>query len=172
MATDNFTTCFLWTVGAEGGFTADPADSGNWTSGVVGAGELRGTKFGISAAAYPALDIANLTLGQAEAIYQADYWPKIRGDELPLPVARATFDAAVNSGAGRAIQWLQSAAGVAPDGQLGPVTMAAIQAADPVPLAVDALAARLQFLGSLAVWERYGLGWARRVLNLHAAILG
>ena len=58
---DNFERCFAFTLGAEGGYSNNPADPGNWTGGAVGNGELRGTNFGISASAYPQLDIANLT---------------------------------------------------------------------------------------------------------------
>ena len=63
-------------LGHEGGFCAERSDPGNWTGGAVGCGELRGTKFGISAAAYPAEDIANLTPEAAAAIYRRDYWDR------------------------------------------------------------------------------------------------
>ncbi|MDE1906431.1 MAG: hypothetical protein KGH75_08285 [Rhodospirillales bacterium] len=168
---DTFQAAFNFTVGAEGGYTQNADDPGNWTGGQIGFGDLKGTKYGISAAAYPALDIANLTQAQAEAIYRCDYWPPIRGDELPLPVAMVAFDAAVNSGAPRAIKWLQAAAGVVQDGNFGPVTLAAITKADPVPLASDALAARLVFLTGLASWPDFGLGWTRRVLRLSQAVV-
>ena len=62
---DNFARCLAFTLRSEGGFTDNRADPGNWTGGQVGAGELRGTNFGISAAAYPQLDIANLTAAMA-----------------------------------------------------------------------------------------------------------
>ena len=78
-------------VGEEGGFTADPTDSGNWTGGAPGRGECRGTRWGISAAAYPLLDIARLQLTDAQAIYRRDYWDRLQGDALPpaLALARA-----------------------------------------------------------------------------------
>jgi hypothetical protein len=56
----DFDRIFDFVVGSEGGFTDNPADPGNWTGGKIGAGECRGTKFGISAGAHPDLDIANL----------------------------------------------------------------------------------------------------------------
>jgi lysozyme family protein len=79
---DNFANCFAFTLGAEGGYSNNPGDPGNWTGGAVGHGEVRGTKYGISASAYPALDIANLTEAQAEEIYRRDYWASLHGDEL------------------------------------------------------------------------------------------
>ena len=109
---DNFARCFAFTLGAEGGYTDDSADPGNWTGGEVGHGLLRGTKLGISAAAYPQLDIANLTEAMAEEIYRRDFWAPLQGDALPLPVALVAFDAAVNAGRRRAITWLQQAAGL------------------------------------------------------------
>jgi hypothetical protein len=35
----------------------DERDPGNWTGGAIGKGELRGTKWGISAQTYPQIDI-------------------------------------------------------------------------------------------------------------------
>mgnify|MGYP000482205734 CR=1 FL=1 len=81
----------------------------------------------------------------AKAIYRELYWAPVRADELPAPVRYAVFDAAVNSGPGQAVRWLQRAAGVADDGKLGPVSMAAITAADPEALLRKMLAARLAF---------------------------
>jgi hypothetical protein len=37
----------------EGGLSMDERDPGNWTGGAIGKGELRGTKYGISAQTYP-----------------------------------------------------------------------------------------------------------------------
>ena len=60
-----FDTVFDRTIGSEGGFQADRRDRGNWTSGEVGKGELKGTKYGLSAMTYPDLDIKAITLQQA-----------------------------------------------------------------------------------------------------------
>ena len=68
-----FNKVFDRVIGHEGGFQADPKDRGNWTSGVVGQGELKGTKFGLAAMTYPHLDIKNLTVDQAKAIYFEDW---------------------------------------------------------------------------------------------------
>ena len=168
---DHFERCFAFTLGAEGGYSDNPADPGNWTGGAVGNGELRGTKFGISASAYPQLDIANLTQSEAEEIYRRDYWAAIKGDSLPLPVALVAFDAAVNAGAKRAILWLQQAAGVAPDGVLGHETLATLNASDATSLAREALVRRLEFSTHLSTWARFGLGWSRRIIALAGEIL-
>ena len=60
-AHDAFERAFAVVLGHEGGYTADPADPGNWTGGAPGRGECRGTNWGISAASYPYLPIRALT---------------------------------------------------------------------------------------------------------------
>lgn len=99
---------------------------------MVGDGRLGGTKFGISAASFPTLDIRNLSLDQARAIYRFRYWNPIAGDALPYGIALLAFDAAVNQGVGAAARMLQrSVGGLAIDGAIGPKSVAAIGAADP-----------------------------------------
>ncbi len=160
--------------GQEGGFTANPADPGNWTGGAVGQGVCRGTKFGISSASYPDVDIADLTLEQAGQIYRRDYWDRIAGDALPPPLALLVFDAAVNSGVGRAARWLQATVGAEQDGMIGPLTLAAVHAhaghepggAAEIALCAQFLARRIMFMADLPTWRIFGLGWARRLSHL------
>lgn len=168
---DNFTRCFAFTLGAEGGYTDNPADPGNWTGGAVGHGELRGTKFGISAAAYPALEISTLSEADAQAIYQRDFYAPLCGDELALPVAMVAFDAAVNAGLRRSVCWLQQAAGLTADGVLGPKSLAAFKTADAFALAREALVRRIDFYSQTPGWGSFGLGWTRRVIALAGEIL-
>ncbi len=72
--------------------------------GRCNAGECRGTNWGISAAAYPQLDIRALTLAQAGEIYRRDYWDRAICPQLPPPLALPVFDAAVSNGVGRAVR--------------------------------------------------------------------
>ncbi len=83
-----FDSAFAIVVGEEGNYVNDPNDPG---------GE---TKFGISKRSYPNLDIRQLTLDQAKAIYERDYWRALSCDQLPWDIALLTFDAAVNQGPG------------------------------------------------------------------------
>ena len=164
-----FAQCFALLIGEEGGLTTNPADAGNWTGGKVGAGRCLGSKYGLSAASFPNLDIPNLTLAQAQAIYLSLYWTKIAGDSLPPPLALLVFDAAVNNGVSRAVQWLQQAAGCAADGVLGTATLAAVAAAakrDADGLLVEYQTRRLMFMIALPTWKTFGLGWARRLCGL------
>jgi lysozyme family protein len=167
----NFDRLFDIVVGHEGGFTADPADPGNWTGGAIGTGTCRGTRFGISAAAYPDTDIAGLTLDAAKALYQRDYWQRISGDRLPAALALLVFDAAVNNGIGRAARWLQQVAQVSQDGVIGQRTLAAVDQSVARPggitdLCAEFQAQRLLFMTSLPTWKTFGLGWARRLCRL------
>ena len=168
-----FEQAFQVVVGNEGGFSTNPADPGNWTGGACGKGKCNGTKYGISAASYPNLDIAALTLDAAEAIYQRDYWQRVRGDELPPSLALLVFDAAVNSGVSRAIRWLQAVVAVEVDGVLGPKSMAAIAACAGKGAAILAefQVQRIMFMTSLPTWRTFGLGWARRVCQMQFAAL-
>lgn len=107
-----------------------------------------------------------LTPAQVAPMYKAKYWDKIKGDDLPEGVDYCVFDAAVNSGPGRAAKWLQSCVGVEPDGGIGPKTLAAVAAFDPKELVEDYAKRRLSFLSDLPTWGTFGKGWSRRVAEV------
>lgn len=98
-----FDYCFKIVVGHEGGFQKNPVDRGNWTGGRQGVGVLKGTKYGVSAMAYPDLDIENLTLEQAKQIYFKDYWLKLGLDKFEPALRLIAFDAAINHGVSAAL---------------------------------------------------------------------
>ena len=160
-----FDQAFRTVVGLEGGYSSNPLDPGNWTGGKCRVGQCNGTKFGISAAAYPSLDVASLTLSDAQQLYRRDYWDKVAGDNLPPALAVLVFDAAVNSGPDRAARWLQVALEVAVDGTIGPITISAAQhsAGRGAAILAEYQAQRLLFLSGLPTWRTFGLGWTRRV---------
>lgn len=99
-------------------------------------------------------------------MYKVKYWDKIKGDDLPTGVDYCVFDAAVNSGPGRAAKWLQACVGVEPDGGIGPKTLAAVAAFDPKELVEDYAKRRLAFLMDLKTWDTFGKGWGRRVAEV------
>ena len=167
-----FERAFAVVVGHEGGLSLNAADPGNWTGGACGLGECRGTKFGVSAAVYPGLDIAALTLMEAQAVYRRDYWERVQGDLLPPPLALLVFDAAVNNGVGRAVRWLQGAAGVVADGVIGPMTLQAVSGATGAVLMAEFQARRLVFMAGLPTWRQFGAGWARRLSRLPFEAIG
>ena len=161
-----FDAAFERLVGHEGGYTANPADPGNWTGGACGRGQCLGTRYGVSAAAYPHLDIKTLTLDAARAIYRRDYWERIGGDKLAPAVAFVVFDSAVNNGVSRAVRLLQAALDLKQDGIVGPATLAAAARVAPMELVSEMVAQRMMFMAKLNTWPTFGLGWARRLAAL------
>lgn len=147
----------------EGGFSNDERDDGNWTGGKQGVGALNGTKYGISAKAYPALDVKSLRAEQARDIYERDYWLAAKCDQLPPRLALCHFDCAVNVGVERAAKILQAALDVAQDGVVGPHTIAAARVMDQNESCVAYLGQRALFYAGLAKFKTFGLGWLRRV---------
>jgi len=121
------------TIELEGGFTDHSNDRGNYTP----SGELKGTKYGISARAYPNLDIKNLTYEEAFKIYERDYWNKVVKIEYPRELKPMLFDMSVNHGINGAIKILQRAANVKPDGIVGPITLRAIKDVKLLDLALE-----------------------------------
>lgn len=144
----NFQKALAFVGLAEGGYSDDENDNGNWTGGKKGVGELKGTKYGISAASYQDLDIKNLTKEQADNIYKKDYWDTINGDKLPWPLALVAFDHAVNAGVARAREALKVYS-------------------DPF----EYIASRLNDYTTYGTWAYHGKGWTRRMANLQREVI-
>ena len=151
--TDFYPAAAALIIAHEGGYVNDKDDPG---------GE---TQWGISKRAYPSLNIKTLTHADALGIYRRDYWDKLRCGSMPWAVALVVFDAGVNQGVGAAAKFLQRAAGVTADGQIGPMTLGAVGRADPVKLAAEIQAIRMLHYASLSGWAKYGLGWSRRAMS-------
>lgn len=159
----DFDLAFERLIGHEGKFTDNRADRGNWTSGRVGAGELKGTKYGISAMSYPDLDIKNLTLDQAKEIYRRDFWMRAGADQYDGAIGYQVFDAAVNHGIENAVRLLQRAVRVADDGDVGPMTLKAVKAMTVTDVLMRFNAQRIRFYTKLSTWLEFGKGWMNRV---------
>ncbi len=95
-------------IDLEGGLSLNKYDSGNWTGRKVGVGELKGTKFGISAASFPHEDIPNLTQGRATELYYEHYWLTAGCDQLENQLAFVHFDSAVQHGVSKAMELLRA----------------------------------------------------------------
>lgn len=148
-----FDEAFARLIGHEGGEVNDPRDPGGHT------------KFGISKRAYPDVNIASLTVESAKAIYLRDYWQRAQADQYDGAIAFQVFDSAVNSGIGNAIRFLQRAVGVADDGQVGPLTLRAVNAMTVADVLMMFNAERLDFYTKLSTWPSFGKGWARRIVG-------
>lgn len=148
----------------EGGYVNHPSDPG---------GE---TKYGITKASYPNLDIKNLTVEDAKEIYYRDYFPKVKGEELlkiSPGLALMVADMAFNAGPGRAAKILQQAVNklagskvLTVDGGIGPKTLAEVQGIVDKEGDGNILLAyrevRQQFYEGLKTFSVFGKGWTRR----------
>jgi len=144
----------------EGGYVNDPTDPG---------GE---TKYGISKKAYPNVDIKNLSLEDAKAIYKKDYWDKTKTDSIPSQLRYIYFDMCINMGQRTAVKVLQNAANnknskdIEVDGFLGPNTFKAIEKVEHK----RAQSYRVMYYATLIkkkpALEKYWYGWFKRSLEV------
>jgi lysozyme family protein len=152
-------------VEGAGKLSLDPEDNGNWTGGKQGVGELRGTKWGISAAAYPQIDIPALSREGAIGVYWKDFWMPLQGDKLPPRLAICVFDCAVNQGVETAVKLLQAALQIHTDGVMGPVTVAAVRTLEQDTAIVVFLARRALRYAQSKQLVTYGAGWMGRLFR-------
>ena len=162
---DAFDRAFEELVGLEGRFSDDENDPGNWTGGAKNKGVLKGTKFGVSAKAYPDLDIVNLSLFDAKKIYLRDYWAKLHCDALPDCVAVALFKEGVNLGVDGAAKALQRALRVVVDGDIGQVTIGSAHAQPPKEIMVEFLTQCAYDYTKMPNFIEDGKGWLARVIK-------
>lgn len=168
---NTFEIAFNDVIIKEGSFTCDLNDRGNWTSGVVGKGELKGTKYGISAMSYPRLDIKNLTPNDVKAIYYRDFWAEYSLDLFEPVLSLQLFDAIVQHGASNAIKMLQKALGLTPNGLMGVSLTNAVRASNQKELALKFISQRLSFYAQIKTFNLYGKGWVNRMVkNLNQTI--
>jgi lysozyme family protein len=159
-----------------GGWTINPNDNGNWTGGGRGKGELLGTKWGIAAnsAARFGIDpksIRTMTREQADAVYFKYYWRDAWGDDWPAGLDQLTYDATVNSGAGRGPLWTCRALGYAKADRAATVKARALSTTALVTACKKTAAVRLSFLQSIkgpSGWATFGRGWGGRVQRMEA----
>ena len=159
-------TAFLITIDPEheGGFQKMHDDRGNWTGGHVGVGELKGTKYGISAAQFPNLDIENLTPEQAIEIYIEFYWKTLYSQINSQEVANKLADLGVLFGVGTAVKVLQTALKVTADGVFGPGTLEAVNQTDVLQGYKTAFINHASAIATNNPTERqYVAGWTKRI---------
>lgn len=159
----SFDDVFERLLGNEGGFQNDREDRGNWTTGVVGQGQLKGTRYGISAMSYPDEDIRGLSKDRAKFLYRRDFWDRIGADKLHTAIGYQLMDAAINHGTGNAIRMLQRGVDAADDGLFGPATRQAVKDTGVDDTLKLFNAERIVFFTKISTFGRYGKGWMRRV---------
>lgn len=148
-------------------------------SGIVTEDSGGRTRFGIAERFHPALGNefytgpAETVLEIAREIYRLDYWKPVRGDEIEdQQVATKALDMAVNMGVREAIVLCQRALNactaleLTEDSVLGPRTLGAINACDPLLLLIhlrEVCAAFYQHVATVRPEMReYLRGWLTR----------
>jgi len=114
----------------------------------------------------PQKSVRHISDYEVETIYRQQYWNAVKADDLPDGLAYCVFDAAVNSGPGRAARWLQQALGVKVDGIIGNQTVGAARAANAVDVINRYCDMRLAFMKRLRHWPTFKNGWTRRVAEV------
>jgi lysozyme family protein len=146
---DNYEACLAITLKLEGGDVNHPADPGGKT------------RWGITQATYDAWrasqrlakrSVFEMRRDEMLAIYKANYWNTVGGDDLKAGVDLATWDYGVNSGPSRALKALRSL----------PTTLS------PVDTIKRLCAQRMGFVQGLKTWKTFGKGWSRRVATIEA----
>ena len=153
----DFNTAFDRLIKHEGGYVNHPNDPGGETNWGI-------TKRTAMAHGYSG-SMRLLTREQAKAIYKSSYWDRAKADEYDFAIGFQLFDAAVNHGIGNAIRMLQRAVGVADDGIVGVMTLAAVKRHSVSDVVMRFNSERLRFYTKLSTWSSFGRGWANRVAD-------
>lgn len=141
MAARNYDAILNAVLRFEGGFANHPRDPGGPTNlGITQATLSRhlGRQASIT-------DVRNLSRETAAAIYRKSYWDAIGGDQLAPGVDALAMDIAVNSGSGRARQWLAESANMTADDRIRYLDRR-----------------RRSFWRALKTFAVFGKGWMRR----------
>lgn len=162
----NFETALRHVLRFEGGYVDHPDDPG----GATNLGITRATLAAYRGRPVSKGEVRALGHETARAIYRRQYWDTLRCDEMPAGIDLALFDSGVNQGTARASRLLQTALKVGVDGIIGPVTLGAVQKAEPLGLLNEFMALRMQAYGRLSrLFRTFGLGWSRRLMASHSA---
>ncbi len=156
----------------EGGFTDDPHDPGGPTNkGITLEVFARWKAVTVEATSRARLvdDLKRIPDDVVRSIYEARYWRPGRCAELPGPIALFHFDACVNHGVGGAARLLQAALGVSVDGEIGPVTLAAVKQHSITKTLEGYAEVRRARYRALPHFWRFGRGWLNRVETTLAA---
>jgi lysozyme family protein len=156
----DYNTAFDRLIGNEGGYVNNPNDPGGETNWGI---TLPILNQAIGANIVPVgTTISGLTREQSKIIYKHFFWDAGKMDQFDAAISFQVFDFAVNSGIETALRKLQTAVGVADDGNIGPVTITAIKSFTPAEVIVLFIAERLDFWRKLSKWPLFGNGWAGR----------
>ena len=155
---ENFDRCLGMLLQHEGGFVNHPKDPGGMTNlGVTKKVYEEWVKREVTEQ-----EMRDLTPEDVAPIYKANYWDKVKGDDLPSGVDWCAFDWAVNSGSKRPAKAIQAAVDAYPDGAIGPNTLKAVAGKEPKEIIESVFHARQKFYEGLRNFDTFGKGWTRR----------
>ena len=159
----DFDTALKWVLDQEGGYANHAKDPGGETNHGI-------TRYVAWAHGYRGA-MRDIPHDLVRRIYHDSYWTRCQCEAMPEhPIRLVVFDAAVHSGVGQSIKWLQKELRIEPDGMIGPITLAALRAARLDALAQNLITRRLEFLRSLKTWKTFGKGWSRRLNALREVL--
>jgi lysozyme family protein len=175
MARSRFDICLDEVLRHEGGYADHSSDPGGATNLGITHKTLARWRMVSPWWTLPKSAVKDLQRPEAARIYRASYWDRVQAGQLPDGLDLALFDFAVNSGPDRAIRTLQAELDVAEDGQVGPLTLGAIEAyaaRKGLGMLISALCdRRLAFLNRLPTFAVFGRGWTARVASVRSAAL-
>lgn len=149
---DNYKACLAETLKWEGGYSNHPSDPGGAT--MRGVTQAVYDKYRRDQGLAPR-HVRMLTERELQEIYRTGYWDTIGGDHLPKGLDCSAFDLSVNSGPGRARQFI-----------------AATARQDNLIARIKTFnAKRRSFLQGLRTFKVFGKGWMRRVAAIEALSL-
>lgn len=167
-----FTDCLAFTLGpnVEGGISNSTADRG----GLTNAGVTQNTyDLYRRSQGLPQQPVTMITGAEVTAVYLNYYWSPAQCSALPIPVDLCLFDMCVNSGQGNAVRNLQQVLGITADGVIGPMTIAAANAGDPMAVAAAFIDNRDAFYQQIVTNDRtqarFLQGWLNRDNTLRVA---
>ncbi|MBC7907291.1 MAG: glycoside hydrolase family 108 protein [Rhodospirillaceae bacterium] len=164
-------------ISREGGYVNNAADRG----GPTNMGITQATLSNWLGHPATVADVQTLSVETAKAIYSANYYSKPKIDQLPDLIQAVMLDAAVNSGPGQSVKWLQQVLNtnnygpLTVDGGIGPATIgAATKAATDLGPALSRalIEIRRAFLNQLCQenpsQQQFEKGWMARCDGLEA----
>jgi lysozyme family protein len=151
----NFSEAIQLTLAHEGGYTDNPTL----------------TNMGITQTDMPGVDIKTITVAQAVAFYQANFWNPLYGQIKTQNTANKLFDLGVLFGKGTAVKLFQKVLkrkfSLVMDGAFGPITLKATNIFGPIHLLKeykDVMTARAIQIGQVNPQDQqFVQGWINRV---------
>lgn len=177
--TDRFLICLPFTLAQECPHSEDWSNPKNFSNDAHDPGGK--TMCGIIQREYdiyrkheglPTQDVRKLSESEGHDIYMTNYWfPHC--PNLAIGLDLCFFDTAVNMGTTEAIKVLQAALGIDNDGDWGPATQKAVDAANARPYtAIQAFSARRHAVYQMmSGFQYFGDDWTRRTNEIEKAAL-